>query len=191
LAIIFRAMDSVPYEHPQSTGERAVPSPKDEIIKEAKRVEEDALHSSKGHFAAAQLWGRFHLWTGILISVLSGFSAGFIFADSYRLAAGILASVVVMLSAVATFLNPNERASTHLSAGNNYDALCTRSRIFWTIECWREEYTDQVLTEKLRDLCDEKNKLNHSCPQIPKWAYDEAKKGIDAGEGVYQVDKRA
>ena len=94
-----------------------------------------------------------------------------------------------MVSAVGTFLNPNERASTHLNAGNNYDALCTRSRIFWTIECWREGYSEQLLTDKLRDLCDEKNKLNHSCPQIPTWAYNSAKKGIEAGEGVYQVDK--
>ena len=96
-----------------------------------------------------------------------------------------------MLTAVATFPNPNEKAATHLTAGNNYDALCTRSRMFWTIECWKEGNTEQILTERLRDLCDEKNKLNQSCPQIPGWAHNRAKRRIEAGEGVSQVDKRA
>lgn len=184
-------MDSMHPDEPHTTAERAVPSAKDEIIKEAKRLEENTLYSSKGHFAAAQFWGGSHLWIGMAISAVSAVAAAFTFSDSYRLAVGILALVVAMLSAVATFLNPNEKAATHLTAGNSYDALCTRSRVFWTIECWKEGNTEQILTEKLRDLCDEKTKLNQSCPQIPGWAYKRARQRIEAGEGVYQVDKRA
>jgi hypothetical protein len=183
-------MASIPPNQPQTTAERLVPSTKDEIIKEAKRLEESALYSSKGHFAAAQFWGISHLCIGIAISAVSAIAAAFTFSDSYRVAVGILVLGVAMLSAVATFLNPNEKAASHLIAGNNYDALCTRSRMFWTIECWKDGNTEQVLSEKLRDLYEEKNKLNQSCPQIPGWAYSKGKKRIEAGEGVYQVDKR-
>jgi hypothetical protein len=183
-------MANIQPNQPQTTAERAVPSAKDEIIKEAKRIEESTLYSSKAHFAAAQFWANSHLWIGIAISVVSAVAAVFTFSDSYQVAVGILALAIAMLSAVATFLNPNEKAATHLIAGNNYDTLCTRSRIFWAIECWKEGNTEQILTEKLRDLCDERNKLNQSFPQIPGWAYSRARRRIEAGEGVYQVDKR-
>lgn len=182
-------MASTQPDQPRTTAERVVPSARDEIIKEAKRLEEGTLYSSKGHFAAAQFWTNSHLWIGIAISVVSAIAAAFTFFDSYRVAVGVLALIVAMLSAVATFLNPNEKAATHLTAGNSYDALCTRSRIFWTIECWKEANTEQILTEKLRDLCDEKNRLNQSCPQIPGWAYSRAQKRMEAGESGYEVDK--
>ena len=107
------------------------------------------------------------------------------------MAVGILVLGVAMLSAVATFLNPNEKAAAHLIAGNNYDALCTRSRMFWTIDCWKDGNTEQVLSEKLRDLYEEKKQAKPELPTNPGWAYNKGKKRIEAGEGVYQVDKRA
>ena len=49
--------------------------------------------------------------------------------------------------------------------------------------------SEQVLTERLKDLAHQKEKLNRGCPQIPSWAYERARKGIEAGEGGYTVDK--
>ena len=40
---------------------------KEKIIKEARRIEEDLLYSSKGHFYAAQFWSKFHLVVGVLM----------------------------------------------------------------------------------------------------------------------------
>jgi hypothetical protein len=45
-----------------------------------------------------------------------------------------------------------------------------------------------VLTSKLRELVERKNELNSASPQIPPWAYKEAKVGIEAGEAKFQVD---
>jgi hypothetical protein len=175
-----------------STAELTVSRAKDEIIKEAKRIEEDALYSSKGHFAAAQVWSNFHLWVGLPTALLAGVAAVSALSqfDSRGIAAGIISIAVGGLTAVNTFMNPNERASIHLNAGNNYDALMNRTRIFWTIGCWLGE-SDDVLTSRLKDLSDEKDKLNKSCPQIPGWAYKAAKRGILAGEAVHSVDKEA
>jgi len=145
-----------------TTAEIPVSKTKNEIIKESKRIEESLLYSSRGHFAASHFWSNFHLLIGI--------------------------PMVIALAGVMTFLNPNEKCSVHLNAGNNYDSLMNKIRIFWSIDCWRDE-SEQVLTERLKYFSEQKDKLNQSCPQIPRWAYVIARKGITNGEGDYKADK--
>ena len=123
----------------------------------------------------------------MLLSAIAGASALSQF-DPRHVIAGLISILVAALSGVMTFLNPNEKASVHLNAGNNYDSLMNRARIFWSIDCWRDE-SEQVLTEKLKYLSEQKDKLNQSCPQVPRWAYNIARKGIKDGEGDYTVDK--
>ena len=82
------------------------------------------------------------------------------------------------LAAVQTFLNPNEKSAAHLNAGNSYDALNGKVRIFWTVECW-EAHPDRVLTEKLKNFASEKERLNWACPQIHSWAYRRAGVGLN------------
>ena len=174
-----------------TTAEIPVSKAKDEIIKEAKRIEEALLYSSKGHFTAAKLWSSFHLLIGIpmvLISAVAGASALAQF-DPKHLVVGMLSIAIAALSGVMTFLNPNAKASIHLSAGNKYDSLMNRTRIFWSIDCWRDE-SEQVLTERLKYFSEQKDILNQTCPQPPTWAYRIAKHGIEAGEGDYKVDKK-
>ena len=165
--------------------------PLEAIIKEAKRIEENCLHTSKSHFVVAHFWTNFHLLIGIPTAVLAAIAGTVAFASfkySNNNTAGVLSIIVCILSAVATFLNPKECSNIHLMAGNNYDSLLTRVRIFWTIDCRREESTE-ILTEKLKEFSTERDRLNRECPQPPKWAYKKAKKGIDEGEAEYTVDK--
>lgn len=172
------------------TSERPASHTKNEIIKEAKRIEQDLTYSAKGHFAAATFWRNFHLWIGIpivLLSAISGVTAISVMGPK-NLVTAIIALVITGLSSIMTFLNPNERASSHLNAGNNYDALQNKTRIFWAIDCWQHE-SDEVLTEKLKHLSEQKDKLNQSSPQIPTYAYIAGKKGIEAGESTYAVDR--
>src|SRR3990167_9078414 len=174
-----------------TTAERVVSKTKEEIIKEAKRIEEALLYSSKGHFSASHFWSNFHLWIGIpmvLFSAVAGASALSQF-DPNHIIAGLFSIIVAVLSGVMTFLNPNEKVSAHVNAGNNYDSLMNKIRMFWSIDCWRDE-SEQVLTEKLKYFSEQKDKLNQTCPQIPRWAYNIAKRGIKDGEGDYVVDKK-
>src|SRR6266508_3385310 len=162
-----------------TTAERPVSRSKEEVIKEAKRVEESLLYSSKGHFAAAHFWTNFHLWIGVpmvLLSAIAGASALAEF-DPKHVISGILSIIVVALSGVMTFLNPNEKASGHLNAGNNYDSLMNKVRVFSSIDCWGSD-SDEALTERLKYYSDQNDKLNQSCPQIPRWAYNIAKRSI-------------
>ena len=173
-----------------STEERRVSKTREEIVKEVKRIEEAALLSSKGHFKAAALWGQFHMGLGIPMVVLAAVAGASAFArlNPDNTLTGVLSIVVVVLSSISTFLNPNKKASEHLNAGNKYDALLNRVRIFRTIECW-DETSDQILSDRLKRHSEEKNALNQNSPQISWLGYLLAKRGIRDGEAEYEVDK--
>ena len=173
-----------------TTQEEIVSKTKKAIIDESKRTEESCLYTAKGNFVAAQFWTSFHLWIGIptvILAAITGITA-FSKFDENNILAGILSIIVVVLTAVTTFLNPKEKANNYLVSGNNYDSLLTKTRIFWTIDC-REENSEQVLTQKLKDLSEQRDKLNRESPQVPTWAYKKAKKGIEEGEADYRIDK--
>jgi len=175
------------------TDEKPASKARDEIIREAKRLEESTLYSFKGHHCAANGWTNRHLWLGIptvIISAVVGAATLSQYAKEYpgvAILAGFLSIAVTVLSGITTFLNPNDRQSGHFTAANAYDKLNNDSRLFWSIECWQEN-SDEVLTSKLRELIDRKSELNSSSPQIPPWAYAQAKKGIDAGEADFKID---
>jgi hypothetical protein len=150
-------------------------------------MEESTLLSAKGHWVAANRWASCHLCVGLPTTVLAAIAAAAWFkrSETYVIA-GVISTIVAALSAVSTFLNPNSKSAAHLKAGNGYDALQTKVRIFGTIECFDE--SEAVLTKRLKDLAAEKEKLNRESPQVPTWAYNVAKKGVAAGEATYEVD---
>lgn len=170
-----------------TSSEKVVSKPKEEIIREAKRLCENCLHTSKSHFMEARFWQNSHLWIGIPTVILAGIAGTLAFAD-LKLLSGILSMVVVVLTSITTFLNPKEQANAHLTAGNNYDSLMTKLRIFWSIDCWRED-SEAILMERLRAYSEERDRLNRECPQPGTWAHKKAKKGIEEGEAEYLVDK--
>jgi len=174
-----------------TTAEVPASRTRDEVIREAKRIEEALLYSSKGHFATSHFWASFHLWIGIPVVILSAAAGASAFStfDHSHVVAGVIAIIVAVLSAIMTFLNPNEKRASHLTAGNHYDSLMNKVRIFWSIDCWYDQ-SEQVLTEKLKYFSEQKDRLNESCPQIPRFAYRQARKGIEGGEADYVVDKQ-
>lgn len=169
--------------------EKSISITKQAIIEEAKRIEENCLYTAKGHFNTAQFWTNFNLLLGVPIVVLAAISSASLLSKFYyyNIIASILSMIILVLTSISTFLNPNERANNHLKSGNNYDSLLSRIRIFWSIDC-RKENSDEILSEKLKDLSDRRDRLNRECPQVPPWAYKKAKKGIEAGESKYKVD---
>lgn len=185
MGIIFQHMPNL-----TTTAESPVSKTRDEVIKEAKRIEEGTLYSSKGHFNASALWRRLQYWLGIPATILAAVAAASAFAqlDKGNTLAGWMSIIVAALSGLTTFLNPQERAANHFEAANQYDALHNKARIFWTIDCLGND-SDLMLTNRLKELSEEKNALNKQSPQIFKWAYALAKRGIAAGEGSYSVDR--
>ena len=173
-----------------TTSEKTPSKTKEEIMKEAKRIEESTLYSAKGHFVAASFWSYFHLVIGIPVVGMSAIAGLSILSDfdKSKTLSGILTISVTGLSALMTFLNPNGRSSTHLNCGNGYDSINNKVRIFRTIDCWREK-SEEVLTEKLKYYSEQKDRLNNTSPQIPWFAYLLARKGIEKGEADFIADK--
>ncbi len=164
---------------------------KNRIQKEAKRIEEDSLYSAKGHFVTASFWRRFHIWIGVPTAILAAISGASALSDfsNHTLIAGILAIIVTALTAVATFLNPNGRASSHLEAGNKYNSLRNRARIFREIGIDRKKPKNEPY-QQLMDLNNKRDELNKKSPQPPKWAFIIARRGIEEGEANYEVDRK-
>ena len=187
MSISHRTIDMPPQI---TTGEAAVSQRKEEIIKEGKRIEESSLYSTKGHFSAARIWRNVHFMLGVPATVLAAIAAAKAFSqfDAGHAVGGWISICVAALSGLATFLNPNEKAALHFAAGNNFDALQSKARIFWAVDC-RGNESDQILTNRLKDLAEEKSELNRKSPQISKLAYLIAKRGIASGEADYAVDK--
>jgi hypothetical protein len=162
---------------------------KEKIINEAKRIEEDSLHSAKGHFYAAQRWVNINLWLGsasAILATIAGTSALSQF-DYHSIIAGIFSIIAATSTAIITFINPNEKAATHQRAGNKYNAIRNDVRIFYDIEITKID--DKRAIENLKQLNDRRNKLNINSIQIPKWAFEKGKKGIKEGEAKYKIDE--
>lgn len=167
---------------------------KDNLILEARRIEEDALYSSKGHYAAADRWRSLHLWIGVPTAVLTGL-AGLVIVGApsevqgipVDLVFGLVAIAGAVSTAVMTFLGPEKRSTAHHTAADRYNALKGRARRFRDIDALRS-FTDEELSDRLESLIAERDSLNQSSPLIPARAFNQAKKNIEAGQATYEVD---
>ena len=163
---------------------------KQRIIEEAKRIVEDALHSAKGHFAAASRWTSLHFWVGLVSTVFAAVAGASAFTntDEGSIIAGILAVVVSILTACLTFVKPNNRAAQHLASANAYLSLRNNTRIFAEITI--ATLDDPNASTTLKELSDRRNYLNESSPLIPRWAFVRGRKGIQEGEADYAIDAK-
>ena len=158
------------------------------MSKELRRVEEDSLYSEKGHFSAATRWNNLMLWLGAPAAVMAGVSGVSALSkfDNHDIVAGVLALLVAGLTALTTFLNPSDRATTHHAFGNRYNSLRNRARITAEVDA------PTIAIGKLRTTVDsyaaERDDLNAKAPQIPPWAFKKARKDIEGGEADYAVD---
>lgn len=155
------------------------------FVREAKRVEEDSLYSAKSHFEAGRRWSRVHLWLGLPAAALSAIAGGSAFGG-HDVLAGSLALVVAGLTAVMTFLSPDDKASRHQLAGARYNAVRNSARVFYEVTVLRG---GADLSTQLASLCERRDTLNLESPQIAGWAFQKGRKAIESGEASYQVDR--
>lgn len=156
------------------------------IEKEAKRIEEDAEYSGKGHYNACSSWSRRHLWIGIPAAVLAALASGSAFKD-FSLVAGILAILSTGFGTVATFLNPSRKSESHKSSGDQFLALRNQTRLFREVELPQMDNLG-VATERIKEFAKKRDQLNAISPSIPNSAYRYAKEAIEAGESLHRAD---
>ncbi len=161
---------------------------KKKIIKEAKRIQEDSIYSSKGHFNTSEFWSNFNLLLGslgILVSAVISASSR-LEVENGLIISGVLALFVACITAVLTFINPNKRSEEHRKSGNLYNALKNDARIFYEIELLNLSIDKAVIELKL--LNSRRSQLNLESPQVPTFFFMKARKGIEDGESNYGVD---
>jgi hypothetical protein len=80
------------------------------LRREAERLEEDTLYSSKGHFNAEDTWVRRNYWLGVPATVL-GAVAGATLIKSQPEWATAFTLLASLLTGLMTFLKPNEHCT--------------------------------------------------------------------------------
>jgi hypothetical protein len=177
-----------------TTGDRPPSKIRDQVITEAQRLEERTRDSMKGHHCAAEGWSQRGLQLGIPTAIISAVTSLAVFAQASKdiwwigAIAAVLSVTVTALTTLSTFLKPNEKENAHLTAAHAYDRLNNEARIFWSIDCWSADATEEHLTARVKDLVERKDKLNSDSPQIPPWARNMAEERIKKGETDFAVD---
>jgi len=160
---------------------------KDSMTSELRRIEEDAIHSAKGHFESARIWSWVHYGVGLPSAILSGW-AGLEAIQQDAKFAFILAMLGAALMALNTFLNPSEKAERHHSAGNQYKSLQNQSRIFREVRLSALDDTEAM--EEFTALAATRDQLNEASPAPMRQGFLWGRKGIEGGEATYAVDKK-
>lgn len=157
------------------------------LTAEARRIEEDAEHSAKGNFNAADRWGGYHLRIGLPAAVLAAIAGGSAFADS-PVVTSALAVLSTALITVLTFLKPSEHSANHKAVADQYLKLRNRARMFREIELSGDMELDAAKA-RLVELADVREELNQASPGISRQDYEKAKTDVDEGRSQYRVDK--
>ena len=158
---------------------------------EAQRIEEDALFSGKGHYNACGPWQSRHRWLGTTSAILSALAAGV--ASQHGAPALLVVALSVLaaaLTAVVTFLKPNEEADRHRRAGDAHFAIKNRARILRTVELEASGADEAKLIEALKSLSADLDAARSAALPIPDDAYQKAKLSIETeNTAKYRVDK--
>jgi len=168
-----------------STDRRAV------CFSELKNIEEDSLYSAKGHFEACATAQKVHTYLGLPVALIGGVAGVSAFSTftKHDIVAGVLALVAAGLGAVNTFLNSAAKASAHHDFGNDYLSLRNRARLCRQVEA--ADLSDKSLAERVVKLSAERDQLNKKAPEIPRKAFERARRGIEEGEATYATEGEA
>lgn len=157
-----------------------------EIIREAKRIEEDALHSGKSHLNVSAFWSKANYLLGIPIIIFAALR-GVDFFSGMQYLPDVIDILIVILAALQTFLNPADHIAQRKQAGDKYFALKNQVRCFCKIEL--PNLKIEEATETLKAFSQKRDELNADAPSIPYLAFVLAKRSIEKGHADYAVDK--
>jgi hypothetical protein len=173
--------------------EPAQPDPKIviRIDDEAKRLYIDCMYSGRGHQVAGHRWSSVHFWLGspaaVLSAVLGIGAAGSALLGNAVIAA-ILAISAVVFTSLNEFLKPKEQAEAHLAKGSQYIGIRNKVRLLREVEI-PSGLSLEEMKNRLIDLRGQYDVLGLEPPRnIPRWAYEKAKKNIASGESGYEND---
>lgn len=162
---------------------------REEILKEADRINESVEWSSVQHLIAAKSWRRTHFTLGIIATVAAIISTALIFSNLYPMQAGLIAVGIAIITGLLTFLNPRHHAETHHGKGVDYQQIGAKARMLCKID-GLDTNNDENLSNQLKNLSKAKFELDRRAPATPGGIfYLLAKRSIGRGETGFRVDK--
>lgn len=159
----------------------------EKIKAELLRMEEDCIHSGKAHFNACERWAALNYWFGIPSAILSA-AAGTAFFKDYSVIAGMMVSMVTVLTSLMTFLKPSQRATDHKNSGDQYLSLRNDARVFREINVDLITDCDAAIAG-MSSFMKRRDELNQASAQFSNKDFKKAKNGIDSGEALHSIDK--
>jgi hypothetical protein len=164
-----------------------VSSTSDPVQRQLERIIEDSIYSAKSHFEAASFWETVHVTISVL-SILLSLVAGGTALQSYPMVAAVAAFAAALVASLTTFLNPIEKSYAHKRSADHFLQLRNKSRHL--LEVGDINSNETARKAKLDELVNEQNTINGLSAAIPKFAFNAARKAIEAGEHRYEVDKK-
>ncbi|NEW72270.1 SLATT domain-containing protein [Streptomyces rhizosphaericus] len=163
-------------------------SQREELTKEAKRIEESAMWSGQSQFEQSKIWRGTNLWLGTPATALAAIAgAASLVSTAGRYWAAIAALLSAALSAIMTSLGLARRIEEAQVAANAYLALQQDARLFYKVDLQVHEYDEARAA--LGELVARQQEVNRSAPIPTKRAYRRAGKNIEGGGQTYNVDE--
>lgn len=144
----------------------------------------DTYVSAMGHIFAADSWTNIHLALGIVSTVLAAAIGASIFSQAEHLVAisGVISLIVVVATALSTFLNAEKRSVSHHQVGANYLALSNKVAILVTVSMTLKKKNYEDIANELIKLSQEREELLKDSPPLSARFRNLAKKNWDASE---------
>lgn len=158
----------------------------DKIKQECKKIEEDALYSSKGHYNASDFWSKAHYGLGLPMVILSAWMGVDVFNYESQWA-GYLAIIVATLASLQTMIKSSDKSLQHKNSGDEFNSLKNEVRRLGEIKT--DVMEEKQLSDKLDLLADRYSQLTKASLQISEKSYKKAKEGIKSGQNDYKEDK--
>jgi hypothetical protein len=156
------------------------------IKNEAQEIEQECSLLCMDHYHAAGRWDRVNLWLGLPATVIAGITSVTALSDiagaNKDVVTGVLAIIVAALSALTTFLNPSEKASSHKSASSSYEALRVKTSLLKDIDlsvdfATLDDYTKEIV-KQLKDLAAQFTALSQSSLRVPRSIHQKQRRNI-------------
>ena len=140
-------------------------------------LRKDTYVSAQGHYCVANRWAGYHLYFGLGSTILSVFAGTSLLSgtEELEMIAGFIALTVSAITAISTFLNPNQHSLNHYTAGTNYIVVPNHARSFYQISSALRQKPDEEIIKEFYDLAAQRDELNKNSPRIPEWALSKAR----------------
>ena len=160
---------------------------RDELRKEAARVEESARYSAQNQFEYSKTWRRVDRWLGGTAALFAAVAAAGGLSEVFSARwAGLVALAAAGLGAIASSLGaPKAKDRAHSSA-NAFLALQQDARIFLQVDL--DDLQDDEAREQLRTLVARQQELNATAEIPSSRSWKRAKRNVEGGTQTYEVD---